>query len=157
MRFSRLGASGACLTLAAATVGCGAGHKTVPAVAQLPLVQGAAIVANVRQCDRGANAYCAIELVVVDKRYRSSTDLLTSEKQALRKMGWTRAGADTNDERAADSPSRSLRVTYATALGELTGIDLGYVQRPRTITLALSHSVFDRAPAMAVMLETGVS
>jgi hypothetical protein len=157
MRFSRLGAAAACLALAAATIGCDAGATSVPSLAQLPLVRGAAVVAHVRQCDRGANAYCAIELVVVDNLYHSSTALVTSEKQTLRKMGWTRTGPDTNDEHAADSPRRNLRVTYATAVGELTGIDLGWIQRPREITLALSQSVFNRAPSMAVMLEPGVA
>jgi hypothetical protein len=143
--------------LAAAIGGCGTGGKHQPSLAALPLVKGAAIVAHVRHCDRGANAYCAIELVVIDNLYRSSIALVTSEKQTLKKMGWTRTGPDTSDEHAADSPGRELRVTYATALGELTDIDLGWIQRPRTITLALSQSVFSRAPAMAVMLEPGLS
>jgi hypothetical protein len=147
----------AALALAAAA-GCGSsGGQKAPRLGALPLVKGAAIVAHVRQCDRGANAYCAIELVVVDNRYRSSTDLLRGEKLTLRKSGWTGAGPDTNTERAADSPGRAMRVTYATAVGELTGIDLGWIQRPRKIWLALSQSVFDRAPAIAVMLEIGMS
>ncbi|HEY6396024.1 MAG TPA: hypothetical protein VIX82_01085 [Solirubrobacteraceae bacterium] len=157
MRFSRLGASAACLALGPALAGCGGGAQKIPTLADLPLVKGAAVVAHVRQCDHGASAYCAIELVVVDNHYHSSTELVVSEKQALRKMGWTRNGPDISQERAADSPNRNLRVTYATALGELTGIDLGWIQRPRTITLALSQSVFNRSPAMAVMLELGVS
>jgi hypothetical protein len=147
----------ASLTLAAALAGCGSGTATAPSLAQLPLVKGASIVANVRQCDRGANAYCAIELVIVDNRYRSSTDLVLYEKQTLRRMGWTRTGPDTMYEKAADSPNHGLRVTYATPVGELTGIVLGWIQRPRPITLALSQTVFDRVPAMAVLLETGVA
>ncbi|HEY6398448.1 MAG TPA: hypothetical protein VIX82_13445 [Solirubrobacteraceae bacterium] len=145
------------LALAAAIAGCGSSAKNVPTLAQLPLVNGAAIVAHVRQCDRGANVYCAIELVVVDNHYQSSTALVASEKRALKQRGWTRAGPDTSEEHAADSPGRKFRVTYATALGELTGIELGWIQRPRTITLALSRGMFNRVPTMAVMLEVSVT
>jgi hypothetical protein len=145
------------LSLAAAVAGCGSSTKKAPLLAQLPLVKGAAVVAHVRQCDPGSNAYCAIELVVVDNRYHSATALVTEEKRTLRRSGWTRTGPDTSEEHAADSPGRKLRVTYATALGELTGIDLGWIQRPRTFTLALTQSMFDRVPTMAVMLEYGVT
>ena len=48
-------------------------------------------------------------------------------------------------------------MTYATAYGDLKGIDLGWIKRSRTITLALSRALFDRASAMSVMLEVGSS
>ena len=115
------------------------------------------MLARVRQCDPGANAYCAIEEVIVDQRYASSMDLLQSEKHTLKSLGWTGTGGDAAQERAADSPGHKLRVTYATAQDELLDNDLGWIQRPRTITLALSKTVFDRSSALAVMLETGVS
>jgi len=144
--------------VAVALAGCGsAGHKTVPSDAALPLVKGAVVVARIRQCDPGANAYCAVELVVVDQRYPSSMDLLESEKHWLKSHRWTGTGGDANQERAADSPGHKLRVTYATAQDELLDNDLGWVQRPQQIARALSHTVFDRSPALAMMLEIGVS
>ena len=48
-------------------------------------------------------------------------------------------------------------MTYATAAGDLRGVDLGSIQRPREITLALSRTMFDQAPAMSIMLEVGAS
>ncbi len=94
---------------------------------------------------------------MVDKRYHSSVDLLQDEKRALKSLGWTGTGGDASQERAADSPGHKLRVTYATAQDELLDVDLGWVQRSRQITLALSQTVFDRSSALAVVLEPGVS
>jgi hypothetical protein len=133
----------------------GAGHP--PAVSGVPLVGGAKIVSSAQQCDRGANPYCALELVVVDPRYRSSSDLLTSEKMHLTASGWTSTGGDTGQELAANSPSHPLRLTYATADGDLRGVDLGWIQRSRRTALALSRMIFDRAPAISLMLETSSS
>jgi hypothetical protein len=145
-------------SLAVALAGCGQRSTSRrPSLGELPLVRGARIVANVQQCDRGASGFCAIELVVVDRRYHSSDALVTGEHHRLRKQGWAAAGGDTGDERAAESPGRRLRVTYATAYGELKGIDLKWIQRPRTITMALSRTMFDRDPAMSLLLETGPS
>jgi hypothetical protein len=114
-------------------------------------------VAAVRQCDRGSGPFCAVELVVVARRYRTSDALLASERRQLRKLGWTGTGGDTGDEQAADSPGHKLRLTYATAYGDLKGIDLGWIQRSRRITLALSHVLFNRSAAMSLMLELGAS
>jgi hypothetical protein len=36
-------------------------------------------------------------------------------------------------------------------------IDLGWIQRRRPIAFALSTELFDRAPAISLMLETGSS
>jgi hypothetical protein len=93
--------------------------------------------------------------VVVDRRYGSSDALVSSEHRKVHSQGWAGVGGDTGDERAAESPGHKLRVTYATAYGELKGIDLKWIQRPRTITMALSRAMFDRDPAMALLLETG--
>lgn len=144
--------------LAAVIAGCGSGggqHR--PNLTQLPLVDGASVVAQVRSCDRGKNAYCAIELVVTDSRYRNSTDLVEEEHSQLRKHGWTGGEGDFSQQKAADSPGHKLRVTYATAAGDLRGVDLGSIQRPREITLALSRTMFDQAPAMSIMLEVGAA
>jgi hypothetical protein len=133
----------------------GAGHP--PASSGVPLVGGAKIVSAARQCDRGANPYCALELVVVDARYRSSSDLLTSEQLYLSARGWTSTGGDTGQELAANSPAHPLRLTYATADGDLRGADLGWIQRSRKTALALSRVIFGRAPAISLMLETSSS
>jgi hypothetical protein len=144
--------------LGAATAGCGSGGgDRRPDLAQLPLVDGANVVAQVHSCDEGKNAYCAIEVVVVDRRYKNSTDLVKHEHAQLRAHGWTGGQGDFSQQKAADSPGHKLRVTYATASGDLRGVDLGSIQRPRKITLALSRAMFDQAPAMSVMLEVGAS
>jgi hypothetical protein len=129
----------------------------VPDSARLPLVSGAQIVQRVRQCDRGANAFCSLELVVVDPRYHNSLDLLTDEHQHLMSLGWTGANAEIGEERAADSPGHKLRVTFSTAGGDLKGIDLGWIHRSRKTALALSHALFDHSSALSVMLEYGPS
>jgi hypothetical protein len=155
MRASRLGAALASLVV---ITGCGSSSPThEPDPSALPLVKGATVVARYRQCDPGANAYCAIDLVIVDTRYSSSMDLLQSEKHWLKSHHWTGTGGDASQERAADSPGHKLRVTYATAQDELLDNDLGWIQRPRAITLALSQTVFNRTSALAVMLEPGIS
>ncbi|MDQ6819842.1 MAG: hypothetical protein M3076_05790 [Actinomycetota bacterium] len=155
MRAPRLGAALASLVV---ITGCGSSGPTHnPDPSALPLVDGASIVARHRQCDPGANAFCAIELVIVAPRYHSSMELLQSEKRHLKSVGWTGTGGDANQERAADSPGHKLRATYATAQDELLDNDLGWIQRPRQITLALSHTVFNRTSALAVMLEPGIS
>ena len=148
----------ATVALAVALAGCGASSGTrIPELRRLPLVEGAGVVAQSRVCDRGASAYCAIELVVVDSRYATSTALVSAERAQLRRHGWTGASGDTGDERAADSPGGKLRVTYATAYGELKGIDFLWIKRSRATARALSHAMFARAPAMSILLEPGAS
>jgi hypothetical protein len=120
-------------------------------------VPGTKIVAQARQCDAGGSAYCAVEIVLAGPSYKDSQDLLGVERERLVSLGWTREGADTGNEHAADSPGHKLRVTYATALGDLTGIDLGWIKRPQPITLALSRSVFQRTAALSMMLELSTS
>lgn len=143
---------------AAALAGCGQSAKSrTPDVSQLPLVQGATVVTQVRECDKGANAFCAIELVVADRRYKTSDDLLLSEHHQLLSHGWSGAGGDTGNERAADSPGHKLRLTYATATGDLQGVELGQIKRPGKIWIALSHTLFDQVPALSMMLEVGNS
>ena len=141
---------------AAALAGCGqSAASRTPDLARLPLVGGTSIVTQARQCDRGANSFCAVELVLVDPRFRNSADLLEAEHRLLRGAGWSGANGDTGEQHAAESPGQKLRVTYATADGDLKGIDLGWIQRPRPITLALSRALFDRKPALSLMLENG--
>jgi len=127
----------------------------MPDVSGLPLVGGASVVARAQQCDRGSGAYCAVELVVANQRYRSSLDLLVSERRHLRSVGWSLANGTTGNENAADSPGHKMRVTFSTAEGDLQGIELGWIQRPRNITLALSHALFARSPTLSMLLEPG--
>jgi len=118
-------------------------------------VSGVNIVAQVHQCDKGANAFCAIELVVVGPRFKSSTDLVKAQRRRLRESGWMGVAPDDGQQRAAQSPGQRLRITYATAAADLLGIDLEWIKRPRPITLALAHTMFDRASAMSILLEAG--
>jgi hypothetical protein len=142
--------------LVLALAGCGqSGSSSSLSLAQLPLVDGASIVTQVGRCDRGANAFCAIQAVVVGRRFRSAGALVASEHRHLRELGWTATAGDNGNERAAESPGHKLRLTYATAAGDLTGIDLGWIKRPRTIELTLSRALFGRIPAMSIMLEAG--
>jgi hypothetical protein len=142
--------------LVIALAGCGqSGSSSSLSLAQLPLVDGASVITQVRQCDRGANAFCAIEAVIVDRRFTSAGAFVTSERRHLRKLGWTQTAGDNGSESAAESRGLKLRVTYATATADLTGIDLGWIKRPRAIALTLSRTLFGQTPAMSLMLEAG--
>jgi hypothetical protein len=149
-------ASGALALSVIALSACGSsGSSRSLTLDKLPLIRGARVVVQARQCDSGANAYCAVEAVIVDQRAGSSGAFVSSEHQFLRKLGWTSGAGDNGNERSAESPGSKVRVTYATAAGDLTGIDLGWIKRPRAITLSLSRLMFARTPAMSVMLEVG--
>jgi hypothetical protein len=139
---------------ACALAGCGGGDRT-PDLGKLPLAPGSRIVTQVRQCDAGSNAYCAVELVVVDPAWHDSGSLVFAEKRILAHHGWTPDRGTNGDEHAAESPGDKLRVTYATAYGDLKDIELGWIKRSHAISVALSHTLFDRSAAMSVMLEIG--
>ena len=148
----------AAAALIAALSGCGhSASKHPPDVSGLPLVNGAKVITRVQRCDKGANAYCAVQMVVVGSHFRTSIDLLKSEQDHLLKLGWSLVNGDTGSERAAESPGHKLRLTYATAYGDLTGIDLGWIKRAHPIALALSHTLFNQTSAMSMMLEVGPS
>jgi hypothetical protein len=158
MRATRTAQALATCATALAVAACGQSSASRhPTLAGLPLTSGTRVVASVNSCDRGANPYCALQLVVVGSRYPSSTALLNSEAKHLRSLGWTKTGGDTGAEMADDSPGHKLRLTYATASDDLRGLDLGWIQRSRPIARALSGVIFDRAPALSLMLETGSS
>ena len=144
----------AALVLAAVVAGCGQSSRT-PVQTRLPLVPGSSVIVSTRECNRGANAYCAIELVVRGAGFPSPKGLVFAERDYLRRLGWTPATPDTGVELAAESPGHKLRVTYATALQDLKGIDLGWIARPPSVTTALDRAVFDRVPTMSVLLEVG--
>jgi len=144
--------------VAVALGGCGQSSvQHTPSLAQLPLVPGTQVTTEVRRCDPGANAFCAWELVVAGRRYGNSEALLKAEHHHLRVLGWTSADADTGQQRAQDSPGHKLRVTYATADGDLRGIDLGWITRSRQVQLALSHAMFEHTPTISILYEEGAS
>jgi hypothetical protein len=157
MTARRLGVAGA-LALAVAMAGCGSSQADrTPTVSDIPLLPGAHIATQIRACDSGSRAYCTIELVVVDPRYKSSDNLAHDESKHLRKAGWSLADGDTSTETAANSPGHKLRLTYSTAADDLREIDLGVIARQRPVTLSLSNSMFDRSAAMSMMLEVGAT
>jgi hypothetical protein len=154
MRLRTLGLATGALVIGLA--GCGQ-HATThsPSLSELPLVRGAGIVTEVHECDKGGNAFCAIQLVVLGRGFRTSADLVKAERDHLKRSGWTGVAPDDGQQRAAESPSQKLRITYATAAADLLGIDLGWIKRPHPITIRLARAMFDRAPAMSVLLEAG--
>ncbi len=145
--------AGFCLALA----GCGNGGYHVPNMSQLPLVGGSRVIAHARVCDTGANAYCTIELVVTNDRFSTSEQFLNNERAALHRLGWTGQYAPNGNEHSDDSPGHSLRVIFATAYGDLVGIDFGWIKRSRSIALALSHANFARRPTLSMLLLDGPS
>jgi hypothetical protein len=139
-----------------ALAGCGQGtSRRSLSLRQVPLVPGATIVTHTAQCDRGANAFCAIEAVVVDRSFNSSGALAASEDHLLHRLGWKSSAGDDGDEVAADSPGQKVRVTFATAIDDLIGIDEHWIRRSRSIEMALDRTMFDRTPAMSIMVEVG--
>jgi hypothetical protein len=154
MRSRTLGLATGALVVGLA--GCGQHATTAsPSLSNLPLVRGANVVSQVHQCDKGANAFCAIELVVLGRGYASSADLVKAERDHLKQSGWSGVAPDDGQQRAAASPGQKLRITYATAAADLLGIDLGWIKRPHPITTRLARAMFDRSPAMSVLLEAG--
>jgi hypothetical protein len=151
--------AGALAALILVLAGCGGttSSKRSPKPAQAPLVPGARVVARAVQCDRGASAFCSVQLVAIDPRYKSSEQLADAEHDLVERAGWTESDADTGDERAAESPGHKLRLTYAAAYGDLKGIDVGWIHRSRKIALALSKAMFDRVAAISVELDHGSS
>jgi hypothetical protein len=140
--------------IAAVVAGCGHTSRT-PAVAKLPLVPGSSVIVKARECNHGANPYCSVEMVVQNSTYRSPRRFLFDERDYLYHHGWRAASPDTGVELAAESPGHKLRVTYATALQDLKGVDLGWIARPASVKQALDRAVFDHVPTMSLILEVG--
>ena len=141
-----------------ALAGCGGDTADrTPSLRGLPLAPRAHVEISHRVCDPGANAFCALQLVVVANGYRTSRDLLGAEKSLLKHHGWSPANAPNGLERAADAPGDRLRVTYATASGDLQGVDLGWIRRSRDVTLALSRTMLAHVTALSMLLEVGTA
>ena len=143
---------------ALAVAGCGqSASKRAFSLQELPLVPGAKVTQQIKQCDRGANAFCALELVIVAPGFRDSNKLEEAEHKWVHAAGWHGVGGDTVYENAAESPGHKLRVTYATAYDDLRAVDLGFIHRPAPIAVALAHTMFSHTSAMSVLLESGDS
>lgn len=135
--------------------GCGGvGNKRDVGVTQLPLPAGARVASSVRVCDRGANPFCAVQLVVVGapSTYPTSADLLNAENHRLQKLGWTDSRGDTGKQLAAESPGHELRVTLDSAYNDLLALDTSQIHRAAATGRALSAAIFDRRSAISLML-----
>jgi hypothetical protein len=141
----------------AALAGCGGSGQRTPSLAGLPLPPHAHVTVDVQACNEGSNAYCARQLVVSGPAYPTSQAMLDAEKRLLHRLKWSSANAPVGLERAADSPGDRLRVTYATASSDLQGVDLGWIDRGRRVTLALSHALFSHTSTLSFLLELGTT
>ncbi len=110
---------------------------------------------DARACNRGANAYCARQLVVTDPLYASSAALLLAERRLLHGHGWKRIDAGAGTEYGLDSPGDTLRVDLATAWADLSAVDLGWIKRNHTVSLALSRATITRTSTLSVLLQYG--
>ena len=143
-------------TAALALAGCGSGNQ-VPDLGGLPLAGGSHVVLKTQICNPGANAYCADELVVTNAGFHSSQDFLDTERAILHKLGWSGQYAPNGNEHSDDSPGHKLRVVFATAQGDLIGIDLGWIKRSRSVALALSRAMIRRQATLSLLLLKGAS
>ena len=123
----------------------------------IPMVPGARVLTKVRSCDPGVHPYCSLQVVIVDDRYQTSQALRETYRASLRKLGWTTTKGPDGNETAADSPGHELRLTFATAYEDLLGVDSKWIQRTAAISHSLSSAMFDRAPALSIMLLRGSS
>jgi hypothetical protein len=143
-----------CLALAA----CGTGASTRRVgVVDIPLATGVRILVHVLSCDRGANPYCAEQLVAVGHSYPDSFAVLMAERKLLRRLHWSFSVGDTGKEIAAESPGHELRLMSATAYNDLLALDQSWIRRTAPIGRALSQALIDRAPAISLMLQRGSS
>jgi hypothetical protein len=159
IRSTRLHSTAVILAAVAGMLGgCGtASPGRIPSLSAIPLTGGTRIVAHETRCDRGANAYCALQLVVVGRGYSSSGALMGRERRYLKSLGWGISFAQTGPERAAESPGHKFRLVFATAAYDLQAVDLGWIQRAPAISRVLSQTMFNRQPALSLMLESGSS
>jgi len=141
--------------LGLALAGCGSGGSI--GSPQLPLVGGASVVQKSRRCDKGQHVFCGLYEVVVDDRYPGSQALMSAERRHLQAHGWSVGKGDIGQEQTAVSPDHKYRVTYATDEGELRAIDLGWVQRPSDVSVALGRAMFGGTAALEVTVGAGPS
>jgi hypothetical protein len=143
------------LTLVA-LAGCGSASSTSSYnVGRLPLVPGSTIITQSKHCDSGSSPYCALEGVVVNRRYTSSGAFVASQVRLLHQLGWKYSAGDDGYEVAANSPDQKVRLTFAPAVEDLIGLDEHWITRSWPIWAALDQTIFSRTPAMSIMLEAG--
>lgn len=148
------------LAVALALAGCGGtGNPRAIGARDVPLPAGARITTQVRSCDRGANAYCSVQLVVDGdpSAYPTSADLFNAENRHLRRLGWTVTRGNTGKQLAAESPGHELRLFYDTAYNDLLALDSSWIKRRPAIGRALSTAIFTRSSSISLMLERASS
>ncbi|HEY2441179.1 MAG TPA: hypothetical protein VGI07_13170, partial [Solirubrobacteraceae bacterium] len=79
------------------------------------------------------------------------------ENARLKKLGWSDSRGQTGKQLAAQPPGNELRLYFNTAYNDLLALDMGWIHRSAPIGRALSAAIFDRAPAISVMLVRGSS
>jgi hypothetical protein len=153
---------GAVLAVAAAVVlvivatGRGGTPRAI-GLKDIPVPAGTRVMTKVRSCDRGTNPNCSLQVVLVGDHYPSSAALRATYGKELLKLGWTTTKGPDGNETAADSPGHELRLTFATAYEDLQGIESNWIQRTAEISHSLADTMFDRAPALSIMLLRGSS
>jgi hypothetical protein len=162
LRFWTLAGIGAVLAIAAcvAVVVVATGRGGTPraiGLKDVPVPAGTRVMTKVRSCDRGANPYCSLQVVLVGSAGQTSTALRSAYAKELLKLGWTTTKGPDGNETAADSRGHQLRLTFATAFEDLQGIENNWIQRTAEISHSLSDTMFDRAPALSIMLLRGSS
>ena len=123
----------------------------------IPMIAGTRVMTRARSCDRGVHSYCALQVVLVGDRHQTSQALRVAYRAHLHKLGWTTTMGPDGNETAADSPGHELRLTFATAFEDLLGVDSNWIQRTAEVTHSLSSTMFDRAPALSIMVLRGSS
>ncbi len=154
IRCGRLLAAALCVAVCLVLAGCGGGDRTPP-LAELPLVPATHVSLDVRVCNKGANVFCAREVVLTGMGHGSSNALLMRERALLHRLGWKRMDAQAGTEYGVDSPGDKLRLDYATAWAELESVDYGWVKRAHPVALALSHALLTREPTLSMLLIYG--
>ena len=139
-----------------ALAGCGSATSTGSlGLGRVPLLPGSTIITQSKACDTGSNPFCALEAVVVNHRFSSSGSFVASEDRLLQQLHWKANAGDDGDEVARNSPNQKLRLTFATGLNDLVGIDEHWIRRTWPIEWTLHQTIFTRTPAMSIMLEQG--
>ncbi len=82
---------------------------------------------------------------------------MSAQRRHLKAMNWSVGIADIGQEQTAVSPDHKYRLTYATDEGELRAIDLGWVQRPSAVSVALARAMFQGTPALSIIVAAGPS
>ncbi len=162
LMFWTLAGIGAVLAVAAVTVvlivatGRGGTPRAI-GLKDIPLPAGTRVMTKVRSCDPGVNPYCSLQVVLVGTRGQSTAQLRSGYRRDLLRLGWTTTKGPDGNETAADSPGHELRLTFATAFEDLQGIENNWIQRTAEISHSLSNTMFDRSPALSIMLLRGSS